>query len=286
MFKKSTIQLLRFPFSFFLMPVYWFALGFIDFIFWKNAVIIFLLIHILLYPSSNGYNSYMDRDTSSIGGIKNPLQPTRQLYFVSLAMDFICVVFAWSIAPFISYLFIIYIIFSRLYSSRITRLKRFPVIGYITVITNQGALIFYLVYIASGGVAASVPLLPMLVASLLIGGFYPITQIYQHKEDAADNVKTISMLLGKKGTFVFCILIYTIAFSLLFYWYLLQAQLLYFWVMMAFFTPISIYFATWAMKVWKDEGKADFENTMKMNLLASTCTNLAFITILILKQRG
>lgn len=268
------------------MPVYWFALGFVNFIFWKNAIIVFLLIHILLYPSSNGYNSFMDRDTGSIGGIKNPMQPTMQLYWVSLFMDILCVALAYAIAPFISYLFIIYIIFSRLYSSRVTRLKRFPVIGYLTVIINQGSLIFYLVYIAGGGVAAQVPALPLIAASLLIGGFYPITQIYQHEADKADGVKTISMMLGKKGTFIFCVIIYSIAFALLFVYYVQQMQLLYFWVMIAFFSPIIIYFAAWAMKVWKDEAQADFKHTMQMNLLASTCTNLAFITILILKQRG
>ena len=228
----------------------------------------------------------MDRDTSSVGGLKNPMQPTRQLFYVTLIMDLLCIIIASFVAPFISYLFLIYIIFSRLYSSRLTRLKRFPVIGYITVIINQGALIFYIVYASSGGVAASVPVPAMIVASLLIGGFYPITQIYQHKEDAADKVKTISMMLGKKGTFIFCMIIYTIAFSILFFLFNKAGQLLYFWVMMAFFTPVTVYFAAWTIKVWKNEGTADFTHTMQMNLLASACTNFAFITILILKQRG
>ena len=286
MLKKSTIQLLRFPFSFFLMPVYWFALSFVNFIYWKNAIIVFILIHILLYPSSNGYNSYMDRDTTSIGGVENPMQPTKQLFYVTLIMDILCILLAYNISSFVCYLFVIYIIFSRLYSNRFTRLKRFPIVGYLTVIINQGALIFYIVYTMSGGIAAEAPWPAMLVASLLIGGFYPITQIYQHEADKADGVRTISMMLGKKGTFIFCMIIYSIAFSILFFIFKNRDQLLHFWVMMAFFTPVIIYFAVWAMKVWKDETQADFKHTMRMNLLASTCTNLAFITILILKNRG
>ena len=94
------------------------------------------------------------------------------------------------------------------------------------------------------------------------------------------------MMLGKKGTFIFCMIIYTIAFSILFFLFNKAGQLLYFWVMMAFFTPVTVYFAAWTIKVWKNEGTADFRHTMQMNLLASACTNFAFITILILKQRG
>lgn len=228
----------------------------------------------------------MDRDTTSIGGVENPMQPTKQLFYVTLIMDILCILLAYNISSFVCYLFVIYIIFSRLYSNRFTRLKRFPIVGYLTVIINQGALIFYIVYTTSGGIAAEAPWPALLVASLLIGGFYPITQIYQHEADKADGVRTISMMLGKKGTFIFCMIIYSIAFSILFFIFKNRDQLLHFWVMMAFFTPVIIYFAVWAMKVWKDETQADFKHTMRMNLLASTCTNLAFITILILKNRG
>jgi 1,4-dihydroxy-2-naphthoate octaprenyltransferase len=63
MLKQSTIQLLRFPFSFFLMPVFWFAFLFVKTIHWENVLQLFIIIHVLLYPASNAYNSYMDRDT-------------------------------------------------------------------------------------------------------------------------------------------------------------------------------------------------------------------------------
>ena len=76
MLQKSTIQLLRFPFSFFLLPVYLFALSQVPSPHWGHALLIFFILHLLVYPASNGYNSYMDRDESSIGGIKQPLQPT------------------------------------------------------------------------------------------------------------------------------------------------------------------------------------------------------------------
>ena len=59
----------------------------------------------------------------------------------------------------------------------------------------------------------------LLAAAFLIGGFYPITQVYQHESDKNDNVITVSMLLGKKGTFIFCAAMYTIAIYILWLYY-------------------------------------------------------------------
>ena len=283
--QKSTIQLLRFPFSFFLMPVYWFTLSFIKDINIENAALIFFIIHMLVYPSSNGYNSYMDRDTTSIGGIENPSQPTKQLFFFTVVMDVMSILLSLIISPLTAACIFIYIMFSRLYSFRKIRLKKFAIIGYLVVILNQGGLIFYTVFHASNNnINATAPWLGMLCAILLIGGFYPITQIYQHKDDAADGVKTISMLLGKKGTFVFCSIVYAAAFALLFYYYHLIHQLFLFIVLILFFLPVLVYFMVWFLQVSKNMSNADFKHTMRMNKLASTCTNLAFITLLILQQ--
>ena len=283
MLKKSTIQLLRFPFSYFLMPVYWFALSFTPHIHWGRAVLVFFLLHGLLYPSSNGYNSYMDRDTGSIGGIASPSQPTRQLFLVTVLMDILGLVLSFLVSPLFAGCFFCYILFSRLYSYRGIRLKRFPIIGYLTVILNQGALTFFMVYHgASQNLTTLVPWQGLVIACFLIGGFYPLTQVYQHQQDRADGVTTISMLLGKRQTFLFCTLMYLMAFSLLFIYYKQQQQLIYFLVLQICFLPVIVYFLRWWMAVWKNEEKADFDNMMKMNWLASTCTNLGFIILLII----
>jgi len=269
------------------MPVFWFALSFVDEIDWLRSLIAFLLIHVLLYPSSNGYNSYMDRDTESIGGVKNPMQPTKQLFFITVIMDICGILLSLFISWQFALAFVFYILCSRMYSYRGVRLKRFPVVGYITVILNQGALIFAMVYYAAEKNASmQIPLTGLLSSAFLIGGFYPITQIYQHKADKDDNVQTISMLLGKRGTFIFCGIMYAIAFGLLFFYFSNGNSIRSFLILQIFFVPVIIYFARWLLQVWKNEAAANFKNTMQMNVLASTCTNLAFITLIILKQIG
>ncbi len=285
MLQKSTVQLLRLPFSYFLMPVYWFALSFVPHINWYRAVLIFGLLHILLYPASNGYNSYMDRDEASIGGIQKPMQPTKQLFWVSIGMDAL----GTSLSLFISLPFFVgygcYIICSRLYSYRGIRLKQFPIIGFITVIINQGVLTFFMVYHgASSQLTTILPWQPALAAAFLIGGFYPITQVYQHRQDAADGVKTISILLGIRGTFLFCASMYCIVAGLLFSYFFNTQQVWQFCLLLIFFVPIIVYVGRWVNKVWQNEALADFKHTMQLNWLASTCTNLAFITLLMLHQ--
>ncbi len=287
MFHRSTIQLLRFHFSYFLMPVYWFALSFADTIYLPRALSIFIILHLLVYPSSNGYNSYMDRDADSIGGLENPLQPTRQLFFTSVFMDVIAIALSLFVSTLFAVCVSIYIICSRLYSYRGVRLKQYPILGYITVIINQGALTFFMVYHGSDLYLTShVSWLGLLASAFLIGGFYPITQVYQHDADRNDNVTTISMIMGKKGTFTFCGTMYMVAMIILGLYYRMRELYTPFIVLLICFLPVVIYFIQWFLQVLKDENKADFKHTMQMNWLASTCTSLAFITIILLNRLG
>lgn len=282
MLRSSTIQLLRFHFSFFLLPVYLFALSQVPAIDTGHALLIFFILHFLVYPSSNGYNSFMDRDETPIGGVKKPMQPTRQLFYVSIIMDVAAII----LSVFISYWFAIcivaYIVASKAYSYRGIRLKKYPVGGYLTVILFQGALTYYMVYHGSSiNQTVTVPPADMAAASLMIGGFYPLTQIYQHEADKKDGVTTISAFLGYKGTFIFTALIYTLAMSVLAWSFFGKGEQKKFFALATVMLPILVYFFIWAGSVWKDVRNANFANTMRMTLLASICTNLAFLTLLI-----
>ncbi len=281
---QSTFQLLRFHFSLFLMPVYWFALSQVKMVNWSDAILVFIILHLLVYPASNGYNSFMDRDTSAVGGLKNPMQPTRQLFFVTVVMDIIAVGISFVISSVFAIGIFFYILASRAYSYRKIRLKKYPVIGYLTVIIFQGAVTFFLVYHgSSGNHTLQIPVLAMVASALLIGGFYPLTQIYQHEEDKKDDVVSISILLGYKGTFIFTGIVYAFAFIALARYFYLQSEFIDFIILQIFMLPVIIYFFIWFKKVLKNNSEANFKNTMRMNLLASACSNLGFITLLILK---
>lgn len=285
MLQPSTFQLLRFHFSFFLMPVFWFALSQVGVVDIPDAMLVFVILHLLVYPSSNGYNSYMDRDTGSIGGVKSPKAPTRQLFTISVVMDSLAIGLSLFISLYFSFGILLYILASRAYSYRRIRLKKYPFLGYITVIIFQGAVTYFLVkHGCSRSHSLAVSPLAMLGASLLVGGFYPLTQIYQHNQDREDGVRTISILLGYRGTFVFTAIIYFLAMVVLGIYFASNLELDRFFIFQIFLLPVLVYFFRWFYQVYKNESSADFKNTMRLNLLASLCTNAGFITLLIINK--
>jgi len=287
MLQKSTITLLRIPFSFFLMPVFFFALSQVPHINFLKASLVFVILHFILYPASNGYNSYMDRDEGSIGMIEKPPEATRQLFVLTAVLDCMAIMLAFLV----NYLFVVCIVAnilaSRAYSYRGIRLKRFPVVGFLTVVVFQGAITFLMVYAgAYAGELHQPPWAGMLISSLLFGGFYPLTQVYQHKQDLDDGVITISYKLGTNGTFIFSGIMYAMAEVVLFMYLSGNDQQLQFWILQVFFLPVVIYFLYWWKKVLADRRNANYQYSLRMNIVAASCTNTAFTLIFLLNHRA
>jgi 1,4-dihydroxy-2-naphthoate polyprenyltransferase len=281
MLKASTIKLLRIPFSIFLSPLYFFALSQVPEINWGKALLIFIILHFIIYPASNGYNSYMDRDTESIGGLEKPPPPSRELYYVTIVLDIAGILLSLLVSPLFAALMPLYIGASKAYSYRRIRLKQYPVIGYLTVILFQGAFTFWLVYYGSSmDQSTQVPWQGLLICTLLIGGFYPLTQVYQHRQDREDGVRTISYVLGYTGTFIFCAITYALAWVIMAQFFIQKEETGKLTIVSIFFAPIIVYFIKWFLQVKKDNRAADFKHTMRMIWLAATCTNLAFIVLL------
>ena len=281
MLHPSTLQLLRFHFSFFLMPVFLFAISQLEMINWQNAFFTFLILHLLVYPASNGYNSYMDKDDTPIGGLKKPMQPTRQLFRITVLMDVLAIVFSLIVSKVLALGILFYILASRAYSYRRIRLKKYAVAGFITVFVFQGAAIFFIVFYAcSNNSNISVPIIPCIVSSLLIGALYPLTQIYQHEADKNDGVITISYLLGKKGSFVFSGLQFLTATVLLYIYFSRKDQASNFYLFLVCTFPVVLFFCYWMFKVWVDNSEANFRNSLRMNIISMVCTSGYFASLI------
>ncbi|NVO11832.1 MAG: UbiA family prenyltransferase [Bacteroidales bacterium] len=285
---NSTFKHLRFHFSFFLMPVFLFALSQANDIHWNTALIGFLILHFLIFPSSNGYNSYQDRDETSIGGMKHPPKVTKNLFYVTLIFDIVGVTCGLFISVYFSVFVMVFVLMSRAYSYRKIRLKKYAIIGFITVFVFQGAFVFL---ISSSAITSFSfdnyftvnNLFCMGIASLFIGSAYPLTQIYQHDADKKDGVISISYKLGYNGTFVFSAILFSLATILLAYYFELKNQLIALLIFTLLMLPIVTRLSVWFNKVRRDVSIANFENTMRMNLMNSVCMNL-FFGILILNR--
>ncbi len=286
-FDKNTLKLLRIPFSFFLMPVFLFALACIENINITHTIIAFIALHVFIYPASNGYNSYMDNDTESIGGLKNPPKPSKNLFYASFIFDCIGLALCLYLSLTFALLIMLYVLASRAYSFKGIRLKKYPFASWITVSFFQGSYLFAILYffLSSNVQLTLFPSFIFFVPSLLIGATYPLSQIYQHKQDKASGDFTLSLLLGYKGTFIFSAILFLIATGLFF----IQTQvitpnLLHFYWFQAFLAPVVIYFLWWAYKVFSNYNDANFENTMRMNMLSSFMLSAYFLLEIAFKQ--
>jgi 1,4-dihydroxy-2-naphthoate polyprenyltransferase len=268
------------------MPVFLFAICL------ENAkdfevtlLLLFLILHVLVYPASNAYNSYMDKDEGSIGGLKHPPKVTRNLFYASLMLDILALGLAYGFLKIeVAGLLLAYIMVSRAYSFRGIRLKKYPIIGYLTVAIFQGVVVFGMVNAQMG--KEELDVLGASIAFLLVGAGYPLTQIYQHEQDRRDGVITLSSVLGIRGTFIFSGILFLLLGGLLFLYFLKNAPVLglSLGAMFLGFLPIGMVFVRWMKECFQYPVRANFENTMKMNLWGGVGLNLLFLVIFMINQ--
>ncbi len=283
----STLKHLRITFSFNLLPIFLFALAITpQSINWIDALVLFLCWHFFIYPASNGFNSYFDKDKESIAGIKYPPKVTKELYYFSIALDGIGILLALCIHLPTAISMLIYGLISKAYSHPSIRLKKRPVVSWIIVSLFQGYFVFLVTYWAVHDIpisilATSMIQIPALLTTMMLMSAYPITQVYQHKEDRERGDFTLSLSLGILGTFHFTALAFvmtTLGYAGYFYYYQdLQTLLLYLTLM----TPLFIYYVSWYQEVRENIELADFEHTMKLNRLSALCLNTFFLLLII-----
>ena len=104
---RTVLLHLRLPFSLFLLPVFWFALSQSVTPNLGNSLLVAFILHFLLYPASNAYNSYFDKDEESIGILENPPPVNQRLHYVAWGLDILALVLGTFVGwPFVLYLFI------------------------------------------------------------------------------------------------------------------------------------------------------------------------------------
>jgi 1,4-dihydroxy-2-naphthoate octaprenyltransferase len=283
MITRSTLLHLRIPFSFFLLPVFLFALALTPNHNGERMLLVFLSLHLFLYPSSNGYNSYYDKDEESIGGLKRPPKVSKDLLGWSLVFFGIALALgAWINWEFASMLGL-YGLVSMAYSHPSVRLKKYPWISWAIAGLFQGYFTFAMAYAGLSNLGWEVllkphVLIPGFLTSLMLWGNYPLTQVYQHGEDARRGDRTLSLLLGIKGTFIFSALLFA-GTTAAFIWYFLgkgQSHIVGYYL--AAMAPIGLFFLLWMGFIFRESEKyATYSWAMGMNFLSAIALNAFFI---------
>jgi 1,4-dihydroxy-2-naphthoate octaprenyltransferase len=276
MFSKNTFLHLRIPFSYFLLPVFLFALASSPNQIQHRILWVFVTLHFFLYPASNGYNSYFDKDEKSIGGLKNPPPVSKGLYWMSLLFDAIAIALAViKLSLLFAVMVFIYGLVSKAYSHPMIRLKKYAVTGWIVTGFFQGFFTFLMCYVGLNNYYLSSAfeiqaVFPAALATLMLWANYPLTQVYQHEEDALHGDRTMSLMLGIQGTFYFAAIFFgltAIGFVVYFGMFYQTRQMVAFFIALM---PVVLYFSYWFLKVWKNSETADFRHAMRMNFISAT----------------
>lgn len=290
MISRSTLLHLRVPFSFFLLPVYLFALSVSTNYALGDAALVFFIVHFLLYPASNGYNSYFDRDEGSIGGLEHPPPVDKQLYYVSLALDGIAVLLGMFISLPLALMLLGYGLVSKAYSHPSVRLKRYAVASWLVAGFFQGFFTFVMVYTGVNRVGAVDAIPPVVwtgaaLSSLMLWGSYPMTQVYQHEEDYRRGDITLSYRLGVRGTFHFTGGVFVLVAGAFFLYYQRWFTIIEGGLFLLFLLPVLTYFVLWYRKVRGNPQHVNFRGTMRLNMISGVCLNAFFLVSILLHGR-
>jgi 1,4-dihydroxy-2-naphthoate octaprenyltransferase len=265
------------------MPVFWLSISVLPAAgwSWSSVVAVFAVLHLILYPASNGYNSLIDQDTEPVGGIKNPPPVTVHLRILVLIFDLLSIGLSFWIGLYFGFCVSVYWLVSKAYSSPSMRLKKMPLVSWLVVCVFQGGWSVYMIWCGILGNDAildtgSIWLWPV-IATLFLAGSYPMTQIYQHESDTKRGDRTLSVLLGIKGTFLFSFAFIFLGAGLLIMTFIQSGEPEAILILLASTGPSFYYFFTWAKKVWSDVRFADFEHTMRFNTVSSLGLSLGFI---------
>jgi hypothetical protein len=183
---------------------------------------------------------------------------------------------------------LVYSLVSMAYSHPAIRIKKYPYASWLIAGLFQGC--FTLVMAYSGltttgweNFAEASFLIPGLLTTLLLWSAYPLTQVYQHKEDGRRGDRTLSLSLGIQGTFVFSAVWFLIS-GAAFAWYFveLRDQVWGLWGFLAAMAPVLLYFTVWFFFVRSDGAKyANYDWTMWMNRVSAIALNGFFLWYLI-----
>jgi 1,4-dihydroxy-2-naphthoate octaprenyltransferase len=244
---------------------------------------VLVIVHLFLYPASNGFNSYFDKDEKSIGGIKNPPPVNISLYYLALLFDVLAIALGIIyVNPTFGIMLFIYGLASKAYSHPAIRLKKYPWGGWLITGFFQGFFMILTFYVGINNFNMETTLsfkviIAGILASVMLWGNYPMTQIYQHEEDAKRGDKTLSLTLGILGTFHFTIIAFGIASLgfLVFFFQFYDGK--YSIAFLSFLFPVVVYFLFWYFKVRSNRDNANYSHTMWLNFISAFCLNAFFI---------
>ena len=170
-----------------------------------RAIGAFVVFHLFLYGGATAFNSAYDRDTGPVGGLEHPPPVDARLLPFSIGILLVGWFLSALLAPELCLVYGVILAFAVAYSHPSVRWKAAPWPSLATIFVGQGVFGFLGGWLAAGrslGAAASPDgVVGALEASLIVAGFYPLTQLFQIEEDRSRGDRTLAVAWGPTRCF-------------------------------------------------------------------------------------
>ncbi len=168
----------------------------------------FLVIHLLLFGGATVYNSYWDKDEGPIGGLKHPPPLAHWARPASILLQIGGLILSIPAGPVYLLFYLISMLCFWLYSHPVYRWKGRPVLSLIAIGVSTGTNSLVFGYLAAGSAWDPLILVPAAGVAFVMLSLYPVSQIYQRREDERRGDRTFAVVFGRQAVIRFFMVSY------------------------------------------------------------------------------
>lgn len=189
---------------------------------WPRFIGQFLVVQLLLFGGATAFNSFWDRDTGPIGGLRRPPPMQSWMRSAAIGLQVLGLLLAAPVGGVYPLLYVASMLLFWLYSSPLARWKGNPHLSLVAVGVSTGLNPCLMAYLAAGGSGLNrLPVLAAVGAALLLVSMYPVSQVFQLEEDRRRGDVTFAAAYGLKGVRVLFGICYAVGLGVV-AWTLLQ----------------------------------------------------------------
>jgi 1,4-dihydroxy-2-naphthoate octaprenyltransferase len=167
---------------------------------WPEYLMQFTNVHLLLFGGATAYNSWHDKDTGPIGGLRHPPEMQPWMLPASWILQIAGAIFAWLSGTLFFGLYLFSVLFFWLYSAPGPRWKGHPIRSLFAIGLSTGTGSFLMGYAAAGADFISMHVFAASVGvALVMLSLYPVSQIYQMESDRIRGDITFAIRYGLPG---------------------------------------------------------------------------------------
>lgn len=164
----------------------------------------FANVHLMLFGGATAFNSWYDRDTGPVGGLRNPPKMQPWMLPASWVLQVAGAVIAMLAGWLFFLIYLLSMLFFWLYSAPGARWKGHPLRSLAAIGISTGTGSFLMGFTAAGHEFIALHVIAAsLGVAMVILSLYPVSQIYQIEDDMIRGDKTFSIRYGLAGVRLF-----------------------------------------------------------------------------------